>query len=239
MPAKTHEYNYDHFEFEPYKRFFTGFQKRLPLGSQAPGFSGTDTEGRTVKLSDYRGKSHVVLEFGCITCAPAVTQAAIYKSSISKLLVPKFAGRGVEFLMVYTREAHPGERIGAHKSFQEKMLRARQFKRLDKVNIRIVVDGIDGKIHRKYGMLPNMIYIIGKDGRIVYKANWTDTKDVSSAIYNLLESEKDGPKTHMTVAVVEKYHFIRDHDIGMHRRVYSRGGKRALKEIKEQLGLPL
>ena len=39
-------------------------------GDQAPGFTLQDIEGKTYKLSDYRGKAVVVLDFGRFTCEP-------------------------------------------------------------------------------------------------------------------------------------------------------------------------
>jgi peroxiredoxin len=38
-------------------------QTQLKVGDPAPDFTLTDTEGQTVKLSDYRGKKSVVLAF--------------------------------------------------------------------------------------------------------------------------------------------------------------------------------
>jgi cytochrome oxidase Cu insertion factor (SCO1/SenC/PrrC family) len=38
-------------------------QTQLKVGDTAPDFSLTDTEGQTVKLSDFRGKKNVVLAF--------------------------------------------------------------------------------------------------------------------------------------------------------------------------------
>ena len=38
-------------------------QTHLKVGDRAPDFSLTDTEGQTVKLSDFRGKKNVVLAF--------------------------------------------------------------------------------------------------------------------------------------------------------------------------------
>lgn len=37
------------------------------VGSQAPDFSLTGLDGRTVTLSSFRGRQHVLLEFGSIT----------------------------------------------------------------------------------------------------------------------------------------------------------------------------
>jgi cytochrome oxidase Cu insertion factor (SCO1/SenC/PrrC family) len=41
----------------------TAPQTQLKVGDQAPDFALTDTEGQTVRLSDYRGKKNVVLAF--------------------------------------------------------------------------------------------------------------------------------------------------------------------------------
>jgi cytochrome oxidase Cu insertion factor (SCO1/SenC/PrrC family) len=38
-------------------------QTQLKVGDRAPDFSLTDTEGQTVRLSDFRGKKNVVLAF--------------------------------------------------------------------------------------------------------------------------------------------------------------------------------
>ena len=43
------------------------FWSVAPIGEPAPDFTLPDLQGRNVSLSRFRGKSHVILEFGSIT----------------------------------------------------------------------------------------------------------------------------------------------------------------------------
>ena len=43
------------------------FASVVQAGTQAPDFTLMDLDGQKVSLSDYRGRKHVVLEFGNIT----------------------------------------------------------------------------------------------------------------------------------------------------------------------------
>lgn len=81
---------------------------------------------------------------------------------------------------VYTREAHPGEHVPHHTSFETKLAGARLLR--DEVGLRrpIVVDDLDGTAHRAYGLMPNMTWVIGRGGRIVYRADWTSAANVEA-----------------------------------------------------------
>ena len=46
---------------------FKDFPTNLPIGAAAPDFSLETAEGKRVSLKDFRGKKHVVLEFGSLT----------------------------------------------------------------------------------------------------------------------------------------------------------------------------
>ncbi len=43
------------------------FRERLRVLTPAPDFTVQDVAGRQVSFSDYKGKKHVILEFGAIT----------------------------------------------------------------------------------------------------------------------------------------------------------------------------
>ena len=44
-----------------------GFRSVAQVGTKAPDFVLTDLDGRRVSLADFKGKKHVLLEFGSIT----------------------------------------------------------------------------------------------------------------------------------------------------------------------------
>ncbi len=76
----------------------------------------------------------------------------------------EYGPQGFDFLFVYTREAHPGERYGPHRSMEQKLTHARAFKERGQVERPILVDDLVGTGHKLYGALPNMSYIIAGRG---------------------------------------------------------------------------
>ena len=114
------DYNYEHFTREHLhdtgRTAFTGPEP----GEHAPDFKGRTLDGETIRLSDYQGKKNVVLIFGSATCP--MTAGSIH--GINELY-DEFRGDDIDFLFVYAREAHPGEKIPAHESMADKVRAAR------------------------------------------------------------------------------------------------------------------
>lgn len=102
-------------------------------------------------------------------------------------LAARYADRGVTSVFVYTREAHPGEHYGAHRSMDDKRHHARAFLEHSKVQRPIWLDDLGGTCHAGWGLLPNMTWILGRGGLILYKAMWTDAGDVEHALQDALE----------------------------------------------------
>ncbi len=50
----------------------------------------------------------------------------------------------------------------------------------------MLVDDLDGPVHRAYGRLPNMTYIVNTGGKILYRASWTDPRSIRMALEQLL-----------------------------------------------------
>jgi hypothetical protein len=106
-------------------------------------------------------------------------------------LAEQYRDEGLDFIFLYTSEAHPGDAWPHHTAMEEKINRARQFVSDNDLQRRMMVDSLDGQLHRAYGALPNMSWIISSSGEVVYKANWTDARSVGAAIDQLLAKMTD------------------------------------------------
>jgi hypothetical protein len=96
-------------------------------------------------------------------------------------------------VFVYTREAHPAEIVPPHKSIEDKLACARLLR--DETGIRrpILVDDLAGTAHRRYGLMPNMTWVIDRGGQVAYKANWTSAANVEAFLVRLLAASSATP----------------------------------------------
>jgi hypothetical protein len=97
-------------------------------------------------------------------------------------IAERYADRSVRSVFVYVREAHPAENLPPHRSMEQKREHARQFRDEQKIARSILLDDVAGTCHRAYGTLPNMTWLIGRGGLILYKAAWTRPDDVVAAL---------------------------------------------------------
>jgi len=151
------------------------------VGEQAVDFTATTLDGETVSLSDFYGKP-ILLETGSFTCPQYV--ARINPMNKFAAEYPEF-----EFLVLYVREAHPGDNVGNHNSPDDKHTLACRTRDEENEHRTILVDDIDGSAHQIYGSLPNMIYVIGADGTILARSDWNDTVAVKKSLEKLRAGE--------------------------------------------------
>ena len=101
-------------------------------------------------------------------------------------LAKKFAGKA-HFIFVYVREAHPGEVYPPHQYDEQKMLHAQSFKERLNIERPILVDSLYGKIHRIYGGVSNMSWIVDHTGHVAFRAAWTVAADIEAAVEEAIE----------------------------------------------------
>jgi hypothetical protein len=143
------------------------------VGEVAPDFTLRDLDGKAVRLSDYRGRLPVVIEFGSITC-PIVTGRAGHLDRLAE----QYRGKA-EFWFVYANEEHPGHgetRASSYGTFQalpqvqdheESCERARLFRSTVKTSRRILVDD-DGaaSVAARYGIQGHGLVVVDTQGRL-------------------------------------------------------------------------
>ena len=144
-------------------------------------------------------------------------------------LYRRYSDQGFEFFTVYVREPHPGEHHGPHKSWEQKLRFARDCREKDGIEMMILVDDLDGTVHRCYGSMPNMIYIVDKTGRITYKAMWTDHDEIASVLANLkLADELQSRGVRVKPSYTERINYIpAEYAGGLREKVFDRAGPKA------------
>jgi peroxiredoxin len=200
-------------------------------GERAPDFEGRTLDGETIKLSDYRGRKNVVLTFGSLTCPMTAGSIAGMNE-----LYDEYQDDDVQFLFVYVREAHPGERVPAHRSLEDKMRAAEMLRDTEDVAMPIIVDELRGPIHRSYGKLPNSTFLIDKSGRIAFRALWTRPGVVEDALEALLERQGDRGVEHAIVNGGEDRSFPVSYPVMHSYRALERGGEKSLADFRQALG---
>jgi Iodothyronine deiodinase len=149
------------------------------VGSAAPPFKLQTPTGYSVQLSSFAGRV-LILEFGSMSCPS-------FRDRIQAMrdLYEKYETRAA-FLLVYTREAHPTggwevERntedsidLTQPKDLAERRALAEKVKEALHIIIPMVVDTMDDAASNAYGGFPNATVIIGRDGSIVARQQWTD-----------------------------------------------------------------
>jgi hypothetical protein len=96
-------------------------------------------------------------------------------------------------VFIYTREAHPGENVPHHDSFERKLACAKLLREEAGIGRDILVDDLAGTVHRAYRLMPNMTWVIARGGRIAYKANWTSAANVEAFLERFLAARGKHP----------------------------------------------
>lgn len=149
-------------------------------------------------------------------------------------LAARFRDRGVAVLTVYVREPHPGEQYGPHASWEQKVAYARACREQDGIAVPLLVDDLEGTVHRQYGSLPNMVYVVDRDGKIAYKAMWTDHAEIELVLENLVQADAlRAQGLRLKPSYSEKIHYIpAEYAGGVREQVFDRAGPQAWEDYQ-------
>jgi hypothetical protein len=150
-------------------------------------------------------------------------------------LYQRYREQGFEFFTIYVREPHPGEHYGPHRTWEQKLKFARDCRGQDGIQTPVLVDDLEGTVHLRYGSMPNMIYIIDKDGKIAYKAMWTNHEEIASVLANLVLADKlQAQGVRVKPSYTERINYIpAQYAGGLREKVFDRAGPKALEDYQK------
>jgi hypothetical protein len=207
-------YNYDHFRSSHFD--FTAFSGPR-RGDPMPDVVLRTLGGDTRSLSDYLGRT-LVIETGSVTCP-------MYAKGVPDMADLAARHPDVAFVVLYVREAHPGERIGPHVDADAKRAAARLVESELGDCREVLIDDLDGTAHRVLGGFPNMVYIVDHRGLVVFRGDWVDVDAVSAVLDDsaddaLLDTQhfppaKPDPRTAVRTLLKGGYRALLEFGIGL------------------------
>jgi hypothetical protein len=219
-------YNYPRFSYALEERELDDWLKHGPHpGDLAPDFRLEDLDGNPLRLSALRGRP-VVLEFGSYTCP-------IFSDRVPEMERLAFEHPQAEFLVIVVREAHRGEITGPHTSEPRKRQAARRLAIEEGIRRRVLVDDLEGTVHRAYGGAWNPVYVIAADGRVAFRRAWNHPDEVARALTALIDA-KPLPAENESVEMAQ---LPGRAAIGL--RLLERGGRDALLDFYASAPPPL
>ncbi len=85
-----------------------------------------------------------------------------------KRLHAEFGDR-IPFLTLYVREAHPDERYPQPQDLETKRRHAQDYRQRDALPWPVLVDSLDGDLHRRLDPKPDALYLVDGEGTVAFR----------------------------------------------------------------------
>ncbi|MCW5775955.1 MAG: redoxin domain-containing protein [Phycisphaeraceae bacterium] len=166
-------------------------QRPARVGSPAPDFELRNLAGESVPLASLRGKPTVV-EFASYTCPRFREKVADFAK------VREQFGDRVNWVIVYTREAHPsdakalaantraGIALAQHATPEDRAKAAATAKDKLALGSVVLVDDLDNKTATAWSGFPNRAFVLDAQGIVTSRQVWSDPKETEQALKVLL-----------------------------------------------------
>jgi hypothetical protein len=161
------------------------------VGDPAPPFELKKLDGTVLQLSALKGHV-VVVEFGSYSC-PVFRNRAAGMEQLKRDL-----GSRATFIVIYTKEAHPAGKWDVDRNKTDgisveqpaddaaRKTLAKTAQEKLKITLPIALDKIDNSVAEAYGLTPNGTVIIGRDGKIAARQQWTEPYALRAALEGAL-----------------------------------------------------
>jgi hypothetical protein len=215
MTTPGDTYNYDTFRPAPYvEGGCDGPEPGEHLGDVAV----WQVDGTPTSLSE-AVDGVTVLEAGSTTCP-------LYRGNVRRMHAVSRRHPEVTFVVLYTREAHPGGRRGPHRDLEDKRATAAALPEEAGEWRHVLVDDLEGPLHQRLAGAPNSVLVLDGRARVIRWMHDADPTALDATLAALRDGRPPGdvrasfrpPPPHIAV------------------RALLRGGPRAVWDFA--LGLP-
>jgi thiol-disulfide isomerase/thioredoxin len=189
-------------------------------GDQVPAFELITTRDERLVNDDLFGDKPVLFIFGSMTCPMTASSAPSVQQ-----LHEEFGDR-IDFVMLYVREAHPGEHFSQAETIADKIESARALQKFYGIDWTVAADTIDGALHRALDPKPNAAYLVSNEGEILFRSLWAADY---GALHLALEDATDGKALRRTQSTRLFSPVVRA--MGRVREVMRRGGPQAERDL--------
>ncbi len=211
-----------------YKRFTTALlmrDLRFPKKAAGPGdsiplFELLTTDGDRLANDDVFRDTPVLFVFGSMTCPMTASSAPSVQDLYAEF------GNKVKFVMLYVREAHPGEHYAQAETIDDKLASARALKDLYGIEWTVAADTVAGDLHRALDPKPNAAFLMDSDGTILFRSLW-------AADYEALRQALDDAVVGRAMINTQSNKLLVPvmRAMGMVREVMQRGGPQAVADL--------
>jgi thiol-disulfide isomerase/thioredoxin len=223
----TDEYRYKRFTTSLLFRDLRFRKDAAAAGDAFPEFELITADNSRLVNDDVFGEKPVIFIFGSMTCPMTASAAPTVQE-----LYDEFGDR-VNFIMMYVREAHPGEYFAQSETIEEKLGYARALKDFYGIQWTVAADNVDGDLHRALDPKPNSAFLMDKGGTILFRSLWASD-------YCALRAALDATATGQPLAAKQSTKMLGPvvEAMGYVHEVMKRGGPQAVKDLW-RAGLPM
>lgn len=190
LHSTNNDYRYRYFTTGLLFRDLRFRKEATEAGDSLPAFQIVTTNGDSLENRDVIGDKPVLLIFGSMTCPMTASAMPSLQA-----LYDEFNER-IDFIMLYVREAHPGEHFTQSETIEEKLENARTLKQFYNIPWTVASDSIDGDLHRALDPKPNAAFLMSNTGEILFRSLWAADRQAlhqalaATAVGRVLETKQ-------------------------------------------------
>ena len=199
------DYRFERFNFRLMLQDLRFSHGSLRAGDRLPDATLWTLDDDEVSLHELAAPGPVVLVTGLASC-PLTAGSLPNPNRLESQY-----GDQVQFVLLQVREAHPGANLSQPMTAQEKHEHAQLMREALGVTWPVLVDDIDGSLHRSLDAMPNSLHVVGADGEILYRALAAGDPGVDDAITKIAASEPPSREENQSLLpMLESAGFIHD-----------------------------